>query len=62
MKHVFEILDSFFETKENRVSKLKLLISEHQRLKKKKEKKIEEISFQTNSRDGIISFLTKRFS
>jgi hypothetical protein len=54
-------MDELFHSKENRVSNLKQIIEQSTFLKKKKEKQTKEIQFNLNSRDGIISFLQKKF-
>jgi hypothetical protein len=61
IQKIFEILDEFFQTKENRSSNLKQLIDENISFKKKKEKQIKDIQFIQDSRDGIISFLKNKY-
>jgi hypothetical protein len=61
IKEIFQTLDEFFQTKENRSSNLKQLIDENISFKKKKEKQIKDIQFIQNSRDGIVSFLKNKF-
>jgi hypothetical protein len=59
IKEIFEILDDFFKSSNNRVTNLKNMILENSTMKKEKENIM--VPFLSDGRNGIISFLLNKF-